>query len=188
MFGGGDPKTDDLKHQVAIRKGTEAKEAGNALFKAGDLAGATRKYQEGYLETLSMLSRKDMNMGKAMGGGGGPDAGTAADMLGSMPKPKESARILELRKVHHDLMNNLAAIMFKKKRWDRDKDNLKARQRRAKAAFEAKQLAKCEEDVAFVLKVDPTHKQTLIVKASVDKVNKAYKDKQAAAFKGMFSS
>lgn len=66
-----------------------------------------------------MLSRKDMNMGKAMGGGGGPDAGTAADMLGSMPKPKESARILELRKVHHDLMNNLAAIMFKKKRWDR---------------------------------------------------------------------
>lgn len=69
-----------------------------------------------------------------------------------------------------------------------DKDNLKARQRRAKAAFEAKQLAKCEEDVAFVLKVDPTHKQTLIVKASVDKVNKAYKDKQAAAFKGMFSS
>ena len=52
--------------------------------------------------------------------------------------------------------------MFKKKRWDRvchwadkviegDKDNLKARQRRAKADYETKQLAKCEEDVAFVL-------------------------------------
>ena len=50
------------------------------------------------------------------------------------------------------------------------------------------QFHKLRYNVAFVLKVDPTHKQTLIVKASVDKVNKAYKDKQAAAFKGMFSS
>ena len=32
-----------MKHKVAFKKGAAAKEAGNALFKAGDLTGATRK-------------------------------------------------------------------------------------------------------------------------------------------------
>ena len=46
----------------------------------------------------------------AMGGGGGGGSAEEAQMsamMGKMPKPKESESILELRKVHHDLMNNL---------------------------------------------------------------------------------
>ena len=83
------------------------------------------------------------------------------------------------------------------RRWDRvvhwadkvlelDGENLKARQRRARGAWESKQLSKAEEDVAFVLGKDPTHAPTLKIKAAIDKQNKAYKDKEAAAFKGMF--
>merc|ERR1719183_2627279 len=105
-----------MKHRVAAKKGVACKEEGNALFKAGDLGDATRKYQEGYLECHSLLSRKSMGaaMGGAMGGGGG-----GMDPSMGMPKPKDSPQITELKEIQRDLMNNLTMVMFKKKRWDR---------------------------------------------------------------------
>ena len=67
-----------------------------------------------------------------------------------------------------------------------DPANLKARQRRAKGAWETQRLAVAEEDVAFVLAADPTHAGSLKLQKLIDAKNKGYKAKQAAAFKGMF--
>jgi len=184
--------SDEAQWTSAIEKAAEYKTQGNEAYKAGDLNGAMRQYHCGHMETRSCLVKTQAGGMGGMGGMAGMFG--AATSKGAKATPEVQA---ELKKLHHDLCNNIATIQMKRGKWpkvvewtskvlDEDKTNIKALQRRAKAYWEANQLSKAEDDVNAVLAMDAEHKPSLAIKKLIDGRNAEYKKKEANMYKAMF--
>lgn len=162
------------------------KEEGNALLRAGETQKALAKYHFAHLETKS---------GMAQCGGSDKAGMMMGARAGVNPVPED--QIEELKRVHVDVLNNMAVCLLKQEKWDRvvkvtsdalhfEEGNVKTNMRRAKALMALGRQREAEECVDCGLNVDPSAKDLLRLKQHFLKLEAASKKLQAARMKKMF--
>eukprot|EP00040_Diaphanoeca_grandis_P044750 m.13435 g.13435 ORF g.13435 m.13435 type:complete len:207 (-) comp9730_c0_seq1:36-656(-) len=179
------PASDIEKAKSQLAIAIKLKEEGTEFYKAKDFKKAMRKYHQGHLYSKGIGASAQDALGMLGGGGGTPSA--------SLPKALQQ----EVQETHIALLNNIAAIHFNNKNYERavtyttdaikkDAKNLKALLRRGRSNWALNKLQTAESDINAVLVLDPTNAQALKVRKEMDSKNKEYDTKTKAMYSNMF--
>jgi len=169
-----EPKGPSDEERVALAE--SAKEAGNALLKAGDAAAAAAKYAEGVELTESLLEKDPAEVGETL-----QKRGTAVYLA------------LRLNSAQANIKQSswLAAIEHASKVLLIEKDNTKALYRRSLAGLQLDTEGRLEEargDLSRLIQLEPSNREAremlLKVKERLKELRQQEKERLSAAMKG----
>eukprot|EP00050_Salpingoeca_kvevrii_P014319 m.34821 g.34821 ORF g.34821 m.34821 type:complete len:180 (+) comp5693_c0_seq2:213-752(+) len=163
-----------------LAKVEEAKTAGNAAFRSGDLDGAMQKYHTGLMMARAFESKPN-------------PTGIADSRMNGMDEATKSL----FSSYAIDLRNNIAAIHIKRENYQRaesitaevlaiDPGNRKALLRMCKALHASNNLVRLDGPLARALALAPEDPDLRRIKADVDRRERKYRDKERSRMLGMF--